>query len=285
MVDYNYGATENEQAASDSASQQVFPSDLGTIGHYVVFAIFPYSRANRMDPSARVGQYKGYIYLPMPSHFGVDYGADYQNASLGFIGFSVAEGGDTAQKVFNAYNKADGSTASVAEISKLVREGLGGIWKNAPGLLAGAMLDELGPISDGASVSLGLSRNPHLAVLYKNPKLRQHVFQYRFVPRSEAETQALTSIIKAFKTAQHPEFGPMQNHLFRYPDEFQIELSHPEHMFTFGPCVLLDIKVDYHDTGTAAYFETTKAPVAIGLQLVFQETTIVTREDVVSRGR
>lgn len=271
--------------SSSSAQTMTFPSDLDHYGHWIMFSSFKYSRENRMSETARQGSFTGYVVLPRPQNLGTEYRAHHEgeNLGLGIAAIGAADLWNRGKSIHNSRILNENQKAS--ELSKLLQEGFGDIVKNAPGLAAGLALDKFGDISQGLSVATGLARNPHLAVLFKSVQLREHNFDYNFIARDEDESTRLFQIIHHFKRSMHPSYADgYNNHLFEYPDEFQIEFDDPSYMYTFGPCVLTGCAVNYHDAGTSAYFRN-KAPFAVGLRLSFLETTIITKETVESDWR
>lgn len=136
----------------------------------------------------------------------------------------------------------------------------------------------------GASISTGIARNPHIAVYYVQPDLRSHNFAYRLSARNSAESETVKGIIRFFKSAQAPTIVPTtNNHLFGYPDEFQITFNNETNLFKIYTCVLKDFTVNYHAQGNPAYFRDTKAPVDVDISLTFQEVGVITR-DMVNQG-
>lgn len=269
--------TEAASTTSTTAAPSAkFPLDLDEYGQWVMFDIFSYSRASR-GTEPRQGPSKGSIVLPIPADLSVGYGADYQNAGLG-IGALVAKAAiGKGMMMSNLGDKSD--DIKLKSIAESVKAGVASALVNAPGLITGLMLDSFGDVSQGASSALGMARNPHVAVLFKGVNLREHRFQYDFVPRSQEETTALHNVYLEFKKAMHPEYADAQNHLFKYPDEFAISFAKPQYLYRFQPCVLTGCTINYTAAGAAAFFAETKAPVAMRLTLDFRETAIVTKKE------
>lgn len=139
-------------------------------------------------------------------------------------------------------------------------------------------------VGQGASIGLGIARNPHIAVYYVQPELRTHTFAYKLSPKNSTESDSANEIIKFFKKAQAPTMvNSSANHLFGYPDEFQITFNNEQNLFKILNCVLKDFTVNYHGQGQAAYFRDTKAPVDIEISMTFQEMGVLTR-DLIEQG-
>jgi hypothetical protein len=271
------------QTTSSSDPQMSFPSDIGTYGRYISISAYSYSRENR-GAEARKGPYKGHVILPVPEGLGVGYAASWGPEALGLPGLAGAY----------ALNSTLGTGGLQDQLSKINREG-GGIqdqinvvndWINAgvskfnenlPGAATASALDMF---RQSAGAGLGVFQNPHMAVLFNGVGFRQFSFKYDFVARNQQESDTLKAIINFFKTSMSPSFVDTTNHLFKYPDEFDLILTPNDYYFLFAPCVLTNFGVNYHSSGVPLFFEKTKAPVHVSLALDFMETQIVTREDI-----
>ena len=138
-----------------------------------------------------------------------------------------------------------------------------------------------------------LAINPQLEVIYQSPSFRNFRFQFMFYPRSEKEASDVLDIIDLFRYHQAPEI--LSSSYGRYlipPSEFEIEfyyggLINPN-IPSIGNCVLTDIALDFAPNGYASY-ETlglipqkgkTGMPVAIRMDLSFQETIIQTKSSL-----
>lgn len=270
---------ETTAATSSLAASLKFPSDLDEYGQWMRIEIFSYSRANRFTNTARQGPSKGTIVLPIPASLAVGYTAQHVAEDLGIGAFAAAGAVAAGKTALDAMQSGKTQEQKITSIAEAVKAGIAGALKNAPGMISGLMLDKFGDASQGASLATGLARNPHTAVLFKGVDLRQHAFEFTFIPRNTGETQTLRDIIQMFKVAMHPSYETgTENHLFKYPDEFQIEFANSQYLYRFQPCVLRTFTVDYTGAGAAA-FHSNKAPVALKLNLGFMETAIVTRDD------
>jgi hypothetical protein len=277
--DYTSSATTAEETGD--GSRLTFPSDLDHYGHWVVFSSFKYSRENRMTPDARKGKYLGHIVLPRPRNLDTNYTVNHEQNDLG-LGIAAVGAANVLKKGMGTYSdKKLTISQKNNELARLMENAMGDAVPNMPGLGAGLMLDTFGDVSRGLSLATGLARNPHMSVIFKSVNLRQHQFDYDFVCRNQQESETLFRIIYFLKNSMHPSYADgFHNHLFEYPDEFEISFDRSDYMYSFGPCVLTNVSVNYHNAGSPAYFQNTHAPVAVGLSLSFLETTIVTKETI-----
>ena len=138
-----------------------------------------------------------------------------------------------------------------------------------------------------------LAVNPQLEVIYQSPSFRNFRFQFMFYPRSEKEASDVLDIIDLFRYHQAPEI--MTSSYGRYlipPSEFEIEFYYGgqlnPNIHSIGNCVLTDIALDFAPNGYQSY-ETlglipqkgkTGMPVAIRMDLSFQETEIQTKSSL-----
>lgn len=257
-----------------------FPADIESTEYFAMFSPFEYSRENRSSGPAK-SDLRGSIVLPLPSDLSTGYGANYSQEELGITGLATSYAAGLAKEVMSSFNNDRSRGAS--SMTESFMKAKNALQDNAAGATAagGLMVDDF--FTSAISIQTGYQRNPHLAVLFEGVGFRQHRFSYKFTPKNEFESLSLYNIIRVFKAAMHPSYEqPFKNHLFKYPDEWDIDFSAPQ--FKIGPSVLLDFSINYHGEGIPSYFRDHQ-PVTTVINLTFQETSIVTREDVLDRGR
>lgn len=124
--------------------------------------------------------------------------------------------------------------------------------------------------------------NPYREVLFKQINFRQFSFDYRFLPRSQAETDMVQQIIKTFRYHMHPEMSSGGLY-YIHPSEFNIQYyfrgKENSYINKISTCVLVDMDVQY---GPHEQFSTfgDGAPVEYSLRLVFQELETLTKERI-----
>jgi len=177
----------------------------------------------------------------------------------------------------------------------------------AAGLLSTLMGED--KMAAAAASQFGVARNPHKVVLFDSVGFRTHSFSYQFTPKNRKESETLNQIIKLFKYHASPGMNPTGTikmdsinkilpdnakladitlsggkHFFRYPEFFKIEFHHPEFLFKIGESVLKTVDVNYHGGGSMSYArdtaDTKPAPTQVNLSLSFQETDIITKENI-----
>jgi hypothetical protein len=122
-------------------------------------------------------------------------------------------------------------------------------------------------------------------MIYSNPDFRQFVMDFRLVPRNQAESGTILSIIKNLKFYAAPQI-PRETggRYFIPPAQFEIEFydannSRNQFLFRTKKCVLEDVSIDYTENGVFTTFYD-GAPVAIRLSLKFRETVFIDREAI-----
>ena len=238
----------------------------------------------------------GTVVLPLPANLTAGYASEYANEELGVFGQAAARNagaldfsGDLASITSGITDFATGTAsdvgtkglASIAAQTASAEAGgvIGALISGVTGGIAGAAA---GQTIKGAFAGKGMARNPHLAVLFQGTGFRTHSFSFKLVPSKQEESRTITKIIKSFKHAMVPEYIE-QNHFFRYPQQFRIELSKPDHLFKFQTCVLTGFNVNYHGEGAPFYHSLEngeEAPVSVTIEMNFTETRIITKKEI-----
>ena len=273
-----------------------FPADL-TDEHYMIFTVKNRVRQSRKDVAQDLTIRN--IVLPIPSNLATTYGAQYENADLGALGAVAAgrisadqltaAGNDLGELISSRISQAVGAFKS-SDTDAQVQAGApvaAAVATVAAGKIGGALGAGLGGAFTGASVvqgvglDEGLAVNPHMAVLFKGVDMREHSFNYKFIARNQEESENIQKIIGAYKYHMHPEYAA-GSLAFKYPDEFEISFADAiaGNLYKIGTCVLKSMTVNYNGEGIPLFFDQTGAPVSVEIQLSFQETKIITRDDL-----
>ena len=143
-----------------------------------------------------------------------------------------------------------------------------------------------GTISDLLELGTRQKTNPFREVLFESVDYRTFQFTYRFLPKTQSETDKIQNIIKIFKKNMHPEIT--QNKLFYiYPSEFDIKYYYKNkennYLHKFARCALVDMVVDYGGDQFVTIGRN-GAPAEIGMSLKFQELEQMTSEGVDKNG-
>jgi len=274
----------------------VFPQDLDD-EHYMVFNVMERSRPNRQDLGERRAIRS--IVLPIPNELKIDYQTEYANEELGLFG-GMAAGMVGAADIQGAGRDLSNLVSSkIAAASQALQsndldagvQALGTVAPAAAGAAAGTAAGALGGllalggtsggVISGVQVAEGLAINPHMAVLFKGVGFREHGFSYRFIARNQTESRLIQELINVLKYHMHPSYYA-GNLGFKYPEEFEIEFSPTlaPNLYKIGTSVMKNLSVNYNGEGTPLFFEQTGAPVVVDISMSFQETKIVTKDDM-----
>lgn len=284
----------------ENAFDLKYPDDLDAT-QYIIIDVLERNRKKRSDAVKR--KVLNSIILPLPSNLVHNHSLNYQNEALGIAGGAMAgmvsgtdlvnvgkAAVDAAGNMLGDFAEsiATGDTTAIEKYKNIATGAAisggatalagraGGII--AAGLAAGAVGEG---VKSGLSVATGMAINPHMAVIFQGSNFREHQFTYKFIARNQSESDTLKRIIKRFETYMLPSYAG-QGLLLQYPNEFRITFSDALKygLYKIGDCVLKSMNVNYNGEGIPLFFETTQEPVSIEIALSFQETKIVTRENV-----
>lgn len=284
-----------------------FPDDIADTPYFVVFRSV--SKTPSFSKSFRFGRGKGFnigfnadiptrgFALPFPSNMRTGYNAQYANDPIGVFGDlgrrlarsyqGTGGGGSMIQGLVDTIANAEidssyftGAAGNLA-VSGVEQGGLAAFLAGKLGgsTAAGVGLGAASGIARGALAQAGIARNPHLATIFTGTSFREHSFQYKLIAKNKKESDTLRDMIRSFKFAMAPRYMA-GDHIFQYPNQFDITLAAGEYLFKIGRSVLKDFQVDYTGEGTPAFFEDSGAPYSVALSMTFQETSIVTKREV-----
>jgi hypothetical protein len=132
-------------------------------------------------------------------------------------------------------------------------------------------------VSAGLQIG-GLADNPFNTIAFEGPNFKQHQFSWMLAPKSKSESDALKKIVYTFKKAAHPELLSMAaGGFFKYPNIVWIKFnpdSLSQNLYTFKPCVMVDVNIDYTPHGMVGFFGKTEAPIRATLNINFLEIEI-----------
>lgn len=258
-----------------------------------------------LKPRQQKGAAKVNISLYMPDTLTTSFDSDYTQVSLsetlgwpGFIASAIAD-----QKADKKGTKED--TGSFTNIY-------------GKGFAAKALPGDLGTLVGNVTKQV---INPQLQMLYKGINLREFQFEFRFTPTTKQEAQVVDTIIQQLTYYSVPELvGSKSNQFLKPPQLFSIKFAftggsglagalsnffknigtniltsqitgslfgsnqasnkNPAKIFqVYHDCILKNVQVDYAPNGWAAYND--GYPVETRVSLVFVETDIVTKTDII----
>jgi len=287
---------ELQQKLENKEKSFIFPGDLVEVDNWMCF------RINKQKLMAKndfpIDQDIARIFLPVPIGLATQYGHGYNSEGLGVTGMLAAQGGGKARSMVDQI-MAGASVGDVAgkagtgAIDSIKKLGAGGVAKEAAGIgasvTAGSGLAD-NAIAKGAMAGAGVARNPYMALVYDSPAFREHAFSWKLVSRNLNEAVALQNIITLFKYHAAPSktgSGGGLPHFYNYPEQFDIDFRHEKTLYNIGPSVLKTIGVNYHPDGPMYHRSLggEKYPVAVQLDLSFQEVSVITKEDINGQNR
>ena len=286
-----------------------FPHKLEEIDHWITFRAYQTKTINRGEPTTM--QALSFIALPIPANLMTAYDINYPGTDLGASRSEVSDLMNTASNGApdSAIAKSAKSVATSFQegnYAEALKEATGGTLDafRAGAVAVGAdAIRSSQNLSIGAGAGGGIAANPHKVILFESVGLRKHSFSYKFFPQSYAEAQTLRSVIGLFKYHAAPSYARglgipsiggrdapeiLHKHFFKYPEYWELDFHHPQFLFQIGASVLTDVSVDYHGAGVPSYARNNDreaTPTAVELKLTFAETSIVTKENILSENR
>lgn len=264
-----FGTSPEDSRGGGFAGTLTYPAQMK---YYTVFTFKEYQRV--VVNKAAIENPSVSIVLPMPSNLSESFAVDYDTPSLGPIVGSLADSAIAkAREMQGGGNSSpSGQDQSSKELAPSIAAAIGAVGlKNVK-----ATSETAGNI---AAIASGVAPNPHLAVIFRNIGLREHSFQYRFAPNSQAELRTLKQIISNLKKRMLPGLTKGADVLYTFPDICDIQFGPNKNVpYTIKRCVLTSLNVNYAPNGPA--FFTTGDPVIVDISMNFKEMSAFTREDI-----
>ena len=261
---------------SPASASLYFPSNLGSVGHYVMFKIYHTKPENTQKLSIKFGP-GGYgesglslkranpsidehiaLYLPavITNNQTTKYGDVEMGTLLSILG---KDGGAMEESVKKAFmNK--------------VSERAGG---EGRALVAAEEL------------ASGKVFNNQIESVFENIDRRTFQFDFRMIPRSEKEATQISQIVKSFRKNMAPSIpAPQSTRQMVVPSLFEIEFYSDSklnpNLPKIGKSVCTACNVTYGGERISMYKD--NQPIETSMQLAFQELEIITREKVEEAG-
>jgi hypothetical protein len=136
-------------------------------------------------------------------------------------------------------------------------------------------------LQDAIELQTGKIPNPYKEQLFKGMNFRTFAYQFKFIPKNQAEFDSTYEIINTFRAHMHPE--RTDDFFIMYPSQFSIEYQYKGQKNKFltkiADCALVNMKIDYGSGGALTTFQGTfGAPTEITMTLQFKELELITRE-------
>lgn len=205
------------------------------------------------------------IMLAMQERPSVRYGVEYMATDMGTLTGALAGGASGLD--FNDM---------LPEIARKGMLNLGQIPAAAAGMAVGENLD----IKALASATSAMAPNPFREQIFQSVDTRTFTFDYKFLPKSQQESENVRNILHTFAYHMHPELSA-QGLFYIYPSEFNIQFFHEGRenrwINRISTCVLTDMSVDYGNNSAFSTFRN-GAPSEINMRLTFRELEVLTKD-------
>lgn len=235
------------------------------------------------------------VSLPIPANLVDMFRVDWENISTGLAGTVVSEViqgvNDTFDTVASRLGQlANGAAQGISGGTSIgsLQNGIGSGTTSSAGMFAiGAFRAGLGGINSGlpglVDLSLGVTENPNLAVIFKGPTLKQHQFSWKMTARTPSESRKIEQIIAIFKRAMHPQkLNASTSGFLKYPAECLPAFNGPNgqtgFLYPLRPSVVEDFTINYGPHGMPSFYQGTFSAVTVEISVKLQETSYYTRE-------
>lgn len=269
IVDYTAGKPSIRPALP--VQKMRYPSDLPD-NFQMIFHFGPYT--NEVALRNWYVNHDLSVALPLPANLVDSTSLGYSTPNLGAIGgeflgmlTKVAGSSDWLQSLRSEVNQAVRNPGKLAsDVGRVIaRRAIAGV---SPTL--GSALD----------LATGSTPNPHVAVSFTHVNLRTFTYTWKMSPNSPDESATLEEIIRTINSRILPAKDG-SNFLLSFPNHCQI-LMQPmaiEKLFSFKPCVVESLAVNYAPSGIPSVFAGTNLPTEIEMTMTLKEVQIRTSED------
>ena len=221
------------------------------------------------------------IYLPMPKELSHAEGVSWQASDLGSIGGFMKGDMDAAAAATVLSKAALGTGGAAGGV-------IGAIFGNgAAGAIGGFLASD--NLQKSLESAVGIKANPFKEQTFEGIEFRKFSFSYTFNPKNQTEIKDLRSIITDIRAYSKPSFRSGGG-IFNYPHEFYIEfltrdqngnmITNP-HVPELKYCVCSNVTTNFAGKEWRAFAG--GAPVEISLQMDFEETELITQNDVLGK--
>lgn len=234
------GAINFASASGVSQGGGKFPSNL-TETYYFTIQFYNYQRAdiNSIGSATLIDTIK----LPIPANLidsqSVSYGEEALGTALGGVGNSAMAG-----NLLGAAGAAaiGGATAALGKLGQL------------------------------GSAKFGITANPFLTVMFKNPNYKQYDFSWRLAPRDAGESAVLENIYKTVKYHTLPDrSGAAGGAILKYPSLVKVGINaRGNSIYPFKYGVVTNYTFSFTPNGAPSFFKDGK-PTAVDFKISVQE--------------
>jgi hypothetical protein len=217
------------------------------------------------------------ISMYMPASVSVSYGADYVDTPIGVGTSELSKAGNVDLQSDAGRETIKSGLKNVGAAVK--REGIDSLGK-IPGLSG---IREVAEMRDGVIFA------DRMELAFKGIGKRQFSFDFKMMPRSQAEADEIRDIIYAFKFNMMPEYvGTTKGNQMKVPNTFDIQYMYQNaennYLNKISKCFLKDMTVTYggdrYKTFDQSSTDAGAPPVETSIKLEFREIEMISRERI-----
>jgi hypothetical protein len=244
-------SVEETRTNYDAGGLYQFPSDIGKYWIALSFTEYNYfaNDAIKRKPGAS-------IILPVPINLEDQNALEYSNIS-------------PTSELSNAVKSA---ATTGLKFAAGVSAAAGKILEGSEELLVANVLN---PVLKTAGVATGLAINTHQSLMFVQPTMKIHNFQWKLIPSTPEESAKISAIINVIKKHIYPRTNFAT---FKYPDLINVYLSNADKMYLFKPAFVDSFSVNYTNESGPAFYNTSY-PVAVTITMRIRENTVWTSDE------
>ena len=224
------------------------------------------------------------IYLQMPDSVSFAEAVEWAGTDMGVMGAFKSGMSGTESLEYGVMGNLGTMIGTAAGGVASVLPGIDGIASS----VIGAALGEGSGLQAGINNALNVKTNPFKEQTFQGIGFRPFEFSFVFRPRNYPESQQVDEIVRTFRSYSKPTFhDTTKAGFFKYPHEFRIEFLTidennsyvtNEYIPEIKFCICNSVNVNFSPNGWRSFED--GAPQTLELQLSFQETELITGEDV-----
>lgn len=248
---------------------------VGTVGATAAAAYAGYEAGGKVAnyfESDKTFRISDAIMLAVQEKPSVTYGVNYQAKDMGTLAGGLAAAVAGGQSFADTAQSALGAEAARAMLLNAAQ---------VPSGIANAIGASEFDQKAAASIGTGTALNPFREQIFQSVDTRTFKFDYKFLPRSGAESENVWRIINRFKFHMHPELSA-GGLFYIYPSEFNIVYYYNNQpnptLFNISTCVLENMTVDYGGQQWGSFND--GYPTEINISLKFVELEVLTKERI-----
>lgn len=217
--------------------------------------------------------------LYVPTSFVVNDIITYDTPSFGIAGAAGLQALQNTGDIVGAAGQA--VTAGVSGLKDMFGSSLNGVAARVAAARAASFIPSA-VAQDVIRSAAQVTVNPNVRAIFRGVALREFTFQFKFIPKSRAESEEIKRIIRFFRYHAYPEGFDIKGVpvAFIFPSMFKIKLNYNNSPIgsRIKLSYLRNISTNYNPTSSS--FHSDGSPSEIDLSLTFLEHKTLTRQDI-----